>query len=168
MFTSTWWVIAPPLLFVLSTFLTIIGLSNFYSLNPYLAVILLSMNILVALLSRSVFIVTPLCISNFFTPILIYTSLSILKILLISLWLPPSLAMLSDSLGCVPLCHMRFSLYRIRCFLFLLLLTSTLSLPILNYHLSPVLFYMTSLFSTPFILHICCYATSKFSMEDNI
>ena len=92
------------LLFILFTFLTIIGLFNFCSLNPCLAAILLFMNIPVAPLSKSVFTVMPSYISNFFTPILIHTSLSILKVLLTSLWLLPSLAALSDSLSCIPLC----------------------------------------------------------------
>ena len=105
MFTSTWWVITPLLLFVLSTFLNAIGLSNFCSLNPCLAAIFLSINISVALLSKSAFTVTPLCVSNFFTPIFNYTSLNILKVLLTSLWLPLSFAMPFDSPGHVLLCY---------------------------------------------------------------
>ena len=84
----------PLLLFVLSTFLTGIDLSNFCSLNPFLAAVLLSINIPIALLSKSALTVTPSCISNFSTPIFNYTSLSILKVCLISLCLPSSFAML--------------------------------------------------------------------------
>ena len=79
---------APALLLVPLTFLTIIGLSNFYSLNLYFAAIFQSINIPVALLSRSTFTVTPLCISTFSIPISIYTSLSILNVLLTSLTVP--------------------------------------------------------------------------------
>ena len=87
MFTSTWYGIAPPLLFVPSIFLTITGLSSFYSLNPYFAAIFLSIKISVVLLSRSTFTVMLLCISTFSTSIFNYTSLSILNVLLISLCL---------------------------------------------------------------------------------
>jgi len=92
------------LLFVPSTFLTIISFSNFYSLNLCLAAILLSINILVALLSKSAFTVMPSCVSNFSTLILIHISLSILKVFLTSFWLLSSLAVLSDSLGHALLC----------------------------------------------------------------
>jgi len=87
MFTSTWCVIAPLLLFVPSTFLTVTGLSSFYSLNPYSATIFLSINISVVLLSKSAFTVMSLCISIFSTSIFNYTSLGILNILLMSLCL---------------------------------------------------------------------------------
>ena len=84
MFTSTWCVIAPILLFVLSMFLTCTGFSNFCSQNPCLAAIFLSINIPVVPLSKSTFTVTPLYISIFSTPIFSHTSLSILNILLTS------------------------------------------------------------------------------------
>ena len=96
--------IASLLLFVPSIFLTIIGLSNFYSLNPCLAAILLSMNIPVAPLSKSAFTVTPLCVFNFFTFIFNYTSLSILKVLLTFLRLSPSLVVLFSFPDHVLLC----------------------------------------------------------------
>ena len=85
---------SPLLLLVPLTFLTIIGLFSFYSLNPCFATVLLSINIPIALLSKSALTVTPSCISNFSTPIFNYTSLSILKVCLISLCLPSSFAML--------------------------------------------------------------------------
>ena len=97
--------IAPPLLFVPSTFLTIIGLSNFCSLNPCLAAILLSMNIPMAPLSKSAFTVTPSCVFNFSTPTFNHTSLSILKVLLTSLQLFPSFAALSSSSDHALLCY---------------------------------------------------------------
>ena len=83
------------LLLVPLTFLTIIGLFSFYSLNLCFATVLLSMNISIALLSKSALTVTLSCISNFSTPIFNYTSLSILKVCLISPCLPRSFAMLS-------------------------------------------------------------------------
>jgi len=99
-----------PLLFVPFTYLTIISLSNFYSLNLCLATILLSINIPVTPLFKSTFTVIPSYVSNFFTSILIHTSLSILKVLLTFLWLLSSLAALSNSLGHVPLCYAFFSM----------------------------------------------------------
>ena len=109
MFTSTWCVIAPVLLFVLFTFLTYTSLSNFCSLNPCLAAIFLSMNIPVVLLSKSAFTVTPLWIFTFFTSIFNYTSLNILNVLLISLCLPFSFVVLFGGLlhmppGCIFSC----------------------------------------------------------------
>jgi len=92
MFTSTWCVIAPILLFVPSIFLTTTGLSNFYSLNLYLAVIFLSINIPVVLLSKSTFTVTPSCVSIFSTLMFSYTSFNILNILLKTLCSSLSLA----------------------------------------------------------------------------
>ena len=61
-------------------------------------------------LSKSVFTVTPLCVSNFSTSIFIYTSLNILNILLMFLWLPPSFAVLSSPPDHVPLCYTFVSL----------------------------------------------------------
>ena len=78
-------------MFVPSTFLIVTGLSSFYSLNPCLATIFLFMNIPVVLLSKSAFIVIPLCVSTFSIPIFSYTSLSILNILFASLCLFPFL-----------------------------------------------------------------------------
>ena len=109
---------APPLLFVPSTFLTVISLFSFYSLNSCFAAILLSMNIPVAPLSKSAFTITPLCVSIFSIPIFNHTSLSILKVLLTSFWLSFSFAVLSDSLGHALLCcafaslgHAAFPIY---------------------------------------------------------
>ena len=95
---------APPLLFMPSTFLTAIGLSNFYSLNLCLATVCLSINIPVTLLSKSTLIITPSYIFIFSTPIFNYTSLNILKVLLTSFRLPPFLAVLSGSPDHVLLC----------------------------------------------------------------
>ena len=53
-------IIAPSLLFVLSTFLTAIGLSSFCSLKLCFVAVLLSINIPVAPLSKSTFTMTPL------------------------------------------------------------------------------------------------------------
>ena len=96
---------APLLLLVPSTFLTIIGLSSFYSLNPCFAAILLSINIPVTLLSKSALTITLLCISIFFTPMFNHTSLSILKVLLTFFCLPPFFAAPFSSLGCTLLCY---------------------------------------------------------------
>ena len=82
MFTFTWCIIAPLLLFVPFTFLTIIGFSSFCSLNLCFAAIFLSMNIPIILLSKSAFTIIPLCVSTFSTPMFNHTSLSILNILL--------------------------------------------------------------------------------------
>ena len=82
------------LLLVPLTFLTIIGLSNFCSLNPYFAAIFQSINISIALLSRSTFTVTPLCISTFSIPMSIYTSLSILNVLFTFFAVPSAYASL--------------------------------------------------------------------------
>ena len=87
-----------------STFFTTIGLSNFCSLNLYLAAIFLSINIPVMPLSKSTFIVMPLCISIFSTPMFSYISLNILNILLKSLCLPPSLAAPFRTSVHIPLC----------------------------------------------------------------
>jgi len=105
MFTSTWWVIALVLLFVLLTFLTTIGFSNFCSLNLCLATIFQSINISVALLSKSAFTVIPSYISIFSTPISSYASLSILNILLTSLCLPLSFAIPFGASVCVLPCY---------------------------------------------------------------
>ena len=78
-------------MFVLSTFLITIGLSNFCSLNPCFAVIFQSINILVTPLFKSAFTVMPLCISIFSTPMSSYTSLNILNVLLTFFYLSPSL-----------------------------------------------------------------------------
>ena len=94
MLHSTWCVMASPLLLVPSTFLTAISLSNFYSLNPCLAIALLSINIPVVPLSKSALTIMPSCISIFFTSMFNHTSLNILKVLLTSFRLPPSLAAL--------------------------------------------------------------------------
>ena len=75
-----------------STFLTITGLFNFYSLNLYLAAVFLFINIPAMLLFKSTFIIIPLCIFTFSTLISSHTSLNILNVLLTSLCLPPSLA----------------------------------------------------------------------------
>ena len=104
MFTSTWQVIAPLLLFIPSIFLTIMSLFNFCSLNLCLATILLFINIPMALLSKSAFIVTPSYVSNFSTSIFNHTSLSIWKVLLTSLSLSLPLAMLFNSSSHAPLC----------------------------------------------------------------
>jgi len=85
---------ASPLLFVPSTFLTVTSLSSFYSLNPCLAIIFLFINIPIALLSKSALTVMPLYVSTFSTLIFNHTSLSILNVLLISLWLASSFAVL--------------------------------------------------------------------------
>ena len=63
------------------------------------------MNIPVMPLSKSVFTIMPLCISIFSILIFNHTSLSILKVLLISFQLPPSFAACSNSLGYVLLCY---------------------------------------------------------------
>ena len=55
------------------------------------------------LLSKSTFTVTPLCMSTFFTPIFSHTSLNILNILLIFLYLSSSFAMLLRTSVYVPL-----------------------------------------------------------------
>ena len=94
---------APPLLLVPSTFLTFMGLSSFYSVNPCFATALLSMNIPVAPLSKSAFTVTPSWVSSFSTLIFNHTSLSILKVHLTSLCLPPSFAVPSRTPACAPL-----------------------------------------------------------------
>ena len=86
-----------PLLLVLSTFLMAIALFNFCNLNLCFATICLFMNIPVALLSKSAFIITPLCISIFSTPIFNHTSLNILKVLLTFFWLSLSFPALSSS-----------------------------------------------------------------------
>ena len=99
-----------PLLFVLSTFLTAISLSNFYSLNSCLAAIFLSINISVVPLSKSTLTVTPLCISNFSTLIFNYTSPSILKVRLTFLCLPLSFATPFNSPGCALLYYTFFSI----------------------------------------------------------
>ena len=78
-------------MFVLSTFLITIGLSNFYSLNPCFAVIFQSINILVTPLFKSAFTVMSLCISIFSTPMSSYTSLNILNVLLTFFYLLSSL-----------------------------------------------------------------------------
>ena len=91
-------------MFVPSTFLTVTGLSSFCSLNLYFATIFLCMNISVALLSRSTFIVMPLYISTFSIPIFNYTSLNILNILLIFLCLSSSFSVLFGASFLVPLC----------------------------------------------------------------
>ena len=81
-------------MFILSIFLTITGLSSFYSLNPCLATIFWSINISMALLFKGAFIVMPLCISTFSIPIFSHTSLSILNILFTSFCSLLSLAVL--------------------------------------------------------------------------
>jgi len=55
-------------------------------------------------LSKSALTITPSCVSIFSTPIFNYTSLSILKVLLTSLWLPLSFAVLSGSPAHMPSC----------------------------------------------------------------
>ena len=94
MFTSTWCVIAPILLFVLSMFLTCTGFSNFCSQNPCLAAIFLSINIPVVPLSKSTFTVILSWMSTFSILIFNHTFLNILNILLISLCLLFSFAVL--------------------------------------------------------------------------
>ena len=95
---------APLLLFVLSTFFTVTGLSSFCSLNPCFAAIFLSINIPITPLSKSALTVMPLCISTFSTLIFNYTSLNILNILLMSLWLTSSIAALLGISVHVPSC----------------------------------------------------------------
>jgi len=94
----------PPLLLVLLTFLTIISLSNFCSLNPCFTTILLFMNIPVAPLFKSALTVTLLCVSTFSMPMFNYTSFSILKVCLTSLCLLPSFAALFRSTAYVLPC----------------------------------------------------------------
>jgi len=79
-----------PLLFVPPIFLTITGLSSFYSLNLCFATIFLSINIPITLLSKSTFTIIPSYVFIFSTPIFNYTSLGILNIFLISLCLSSS------------------------------------------------------------------------------
>ena len=55
-------------------------------------------------LSKSALTITSSCVSIFSTPIFNYTSLSILKVLLTSLWLPLSFAVLSGSPAHTPSC----------------------------------------------------------------
>ena len=86
-----------------------VNLWNLFNFRPkyILGFTLLSplfINIPVAPLSRSTFMVTPSCISNFSTLIFNHTSLSILKVLLTSFWLSSSFAVLSRSLAHVLLC----------------------------------------------------------------
>ena len=88
-----------------STFLITTSLSNFCSLNPYLAVIFLSINISVVPLSKSAFTVTPLCVSTFSTPMFSHTSLNILNVLLKSLCSSPSLAIPFRPSIYIPLCY---------------------------------------------------------------
>ena len=82
------------LLFVSSISLTITGLSSFYSLNPCLTTIFLSINILVVLLSKSTFTVMLLCVFTFSISIFSYTSFNILNVLFTSLCLLFSLVTL--------------------------------------------------------------------------
>jgi len=94
---------------VLSTFLTCTSFFNFYSLNPYLAAIFLFMNIPVMLLSKSTFTIIPSWMFTFSIPIFNYTSFNILNILLTSLCLPFSFAVLFEGSlymlsGCIFLC----------------------------------------------------------------
>ena len=96
---------APPLLFVPSIFLTIIGLFSFYGVNPYLAAVLLSMNIPIVLLSKSAFTVTPSWMSSFSILIFNYTFLSILKVCLTFFCLPFSFAVPSRTPAHAPLCY---------------------------------------------------------------
>ena len=79
---------------MLSTFLTCTGLFNFCSQNLYLAAIFLSMNIPIMPLSKSTFTITPLWVSTFSIPIFNHTSFNILNVLLTSLCLPSSFAVL--------------------------------------------------------------------------
>ena len=74
-------------MFVPFIFLTITGLSSFYSLDPCFTAIFLSINISVVLVSKSTFTVIPSYMSTFSTPMFSYTSLNILNILLIFLCL---------------------------------------------------------------------------------
>ena len=104
MFTSTWWVIALVLLFVLLTFLTTIGFSNFCSLNLCLATIFQSINISVVPLFKSAFTVMPLCIFTFSILISSHTFLNILNVLLTFLCLPLSLAVPFRVSVCAPPC----------------------------------------------------------------
>ena len=105
MFAFTWYVIAFALLFMPFTFLTTTGLSNFCSLNPYLAAIFLSINIPVMPLSKSAFTVIPSCISTFSTLMFSHISLNILNILLKSLCSPLSLTAPFGLSICVLLCY---------------------------------------------------------------
>ena len=88
--------------YILSIFLTTSSLSSFFSLNPCFAASLLSMNTPVVPLFKSALTMTPSYVLIFFTPIFNHTSLSILKVLLTSLWLPPSFAVLFKSPAHVP------------------------------------------------------------------
>ena len=94
-----------PLLFsVPSTFFTFRGLSSFVILKPCFLAISLSMNIPMALLSKSAFTVMPLCISTFSIPMSSHTFLRILNVFLTSLSFTSSFAALSGSLDYVLLC----------------------------------------------------------------
>ena len=88
-----------------STFLTITGLSSFYSLNLCFTAIFLSINIPVIPLSKSALTIMHLCISTFSTPIFNYISLNILNILLTSLWPISSIAALLGISIHMPSCY---------------------------------------------------------------
>ena len=92
------------LLLVLSMFLTAISLSSFCSLNSCFATILSFIKIFIALLSKSTFTIILLWMSIFSNPIFNYTSLSILKVLLTSLWLPFSFSVSSGAFVHALLC----------------------------------------------------------------
>ena len=91
------------LLFVPSTFLTTTSFFNFCNLNLFLAIIFLSINILVVLLSKSIFTVILSCISTFSTPMFSYTFFNILNILLMSFCLSFSCTVLFRTPVYVPL-----------------------------------------------------------------
>ena len=157
-------------MFVLLTFLTTTGLSNFYSLNPCFAAILQSINISVVLLSKSTFTITPLCISIFSTPISSYTFLSILNVLLTSLCFSPSLATLFRASIHMPLCYAfsclgyttSFQFYH---FLFLSTLYSEYNIPFLScsntFHTIAFLL-LHSMYSTLIILFLLASSSLQF------
>jgi len=96
---------APLLLFILFTFLTNTSLFSFYSLNPYLIAIFLSINISIIPLSKSALTIMSPYISTFFTPIFNHTSLNILNVLLIFFWLVFSfIILLGISVHALPCC----------------------------------------------------------------
>ena len=73
---STWWVIAPPTLTVLSMFYTNRGFFSLFSLNLFSFTNFVSMNRPIALLSNNAFTATPSWLFSFSSSTFIYTSLS--------------------------------------------------------------------------------------------
>ena len=85
------YIIFSLLFLVLSMFLTMSSLSSSCNLKLCFSAVFLPMNIPVALLSSNALTITPPCVSIFSIPILSHTSLSILNVLLTSLWLTTSI-----------------------------------------------------------------------------